>query len=126
MHQWHWSQGGVTLTCDGQWKANKLQDDDGQNSVSWAGRLPSVPPSSPHSPRPPLPGRLEKPTADDAAAAFSCRSAALNLSAACHFRINNSAPCSTRHNHLPAFCAEYITLSASDVPQYTPGLSRHF
>ena len=53
-HQWHWgenttrrrSQGGLTLSCEGQWKAHKFQDDDGQTqtSVSWAGS-PPFPPS---------------------------------------------------------------------------------
>ena len=107
MHQWGWrdnatrprSQTGVTITCDGHWKAHKLQDNDGQTqtSVSWAGRRPFPPP--------PPPGRLEMPTVDAAGAAFVCRSAALHISASCHFRMNYSAPSSTRRNYLPAFCA---------------------
>ena len=50
------SQGGLTLTCDGHWKAHKFQDDDGQTqtSISWARRPPSPLPLSPPptSPRP--------------------------------------------------------------------------
>ena len=110
MYQWHWvedatrrrSQTGVTITCDGHWKAHKLQDDDGQTqtSVSWAGRPPFALP-----PFPPPPSRFEMPTVDAAAAAFACCSAALHLSASCHFRMNDFAPSSTRRNHLPALCA---------------------
>ena len=84
-HQRHWgenatrrrSQGGVTLTCDGHWKAHKLlQDDDGQTQTgSWVGRPPChLPPPLP--PPPPPPGRLEMPAVDGAAAAFACRSSA--------------------------------------------------
>ena len=58
MYQWHRGenatrriQTGVTITCDGHWKAHKLQDDDGQTqtSVSWAGRPPFPRPSLPPS-----------------------------------------------------------------------------
>ena len=55
-HQWHWgenaiwrrSQGGLTLSCDGHWKAHSFQDDDGQTqtSVSWARPPPPPSPSS--------------------------------------------------------------------------------
>ena len=59
-------------------------------------RLQSLGQNAPPSPqRPPPPGRLEIPTVDGAAEAFAHRSAALHLSASCHFRMNNSAPSST-------------------------------
>ena len=119
MHQWHWGKNatrrrsqGVTLTCDGHWKAHKLQDDDGQTktSVSWAGRPPS------------LPGRLEMPTVDGAATAFACRSAALHLSVSCHFGMND---CSLLYPSKPSagFCASFRHPSnfipKADIPSFT-------
>ena len=79
-------------------------------------------PFSPSPPRLPPSGRVEMPTVDGAAAAFACRSAPLHLSGACHFRMNDSAPSSTRRNHLPAFCASfrhpsYFTPKA-DIPSF--------
>ena len=124
VHQWHWgenatrqkSQTGVMITCGGHWKAHKLQDDDGQTqtSVSWAGRPPP-------SPRPPPPGRLEMITVDAAAAACACRSAALHLSASCHFRIYDSAPSSTRQNICRPSVHYFATLRTSfQRPTYPP------
>ena len=72
---------------------------------------PPLPPFS--SPLPPPPGRLEMLTVDGAAAAFACRSAAQHLSASCHFRMNDSAPYSTRRNHVPASVHPFATLRTS-------------
>ena len=51
--------------------------------------------------------KKEMPMVDSTAAAFACRSEAFQLSASCHFRINESAPSSTRRNQLPVFCAAF-------------------
>ena len=59
------------------------------------------------APPSPSPGRIDMPTADGAAAAFARRSAALRLSFSCEVRMNNSAPSSTRRNHLPASWAAF-------------------
>ena len=65
MHQqWHWgenatwrrSQGGLILSCDGQWKAHKFQDDDCQTDLGLLGMPPPLPPAPlPPSLPPPLP-----------------------------------------------------------------------
>lgn len=51
--------------------------------------------------------RVFIPTVSDAAAAFACRSATVQLSAPRHFRMNGSAPSSTHQHHLPAFYAAF-------------------
>ena len=114
MHQWHWgenatrrrSQGGLTLVCDGHWRPTNVKTMMARPMLQSLGQ--DAPPSPLHSnPLRSPPDRLEMPTVDGAAAAFACRSAALHLSAACHFRMNGSAPSSTRRNKLPAFFANF-------------------
>ena len=56
---------------------------------------------------PPPPRRVEMPMVGGTAAAFACRSAALQLSVSRRFRMNAPVPSSTRRNYLPAICEAF-------------------